>query len=223
MVIYKITNKLDGQVYIGQTVKALNKRRNEHFNCDKNTPLYAAIRKYGRENFTLEPLCSALKPEYLNELEVYFIAYYNSLTPNGYNLTAGGDSAFKRSEHTKKKQSNAMLGHTVSEETRAKISASLMGQVSPRKGVTLSSETRKKISEVQLGKKASEVTKARMAAAKIGSKAYNAKAVMCIETGMVYGSTGEAARALGLQQTSISAVCLGKRQHTGKLTFKFVK
>jgi group I intron endonuclease len=165
MIIYKITNQINGRIYIGQTVMTLARRWNQHSTSKKNSPLYNAFRRYGPENFTIEAICSALAPEYLNELEQYFIGYYNSLLPNGYNLTTGGDSAFRRSQHTKDLQSLAMRGHEVSLQTRAKISETLKGRPSVRLGSTHTDETKKKISEAQTGRIVSEETKAKMSAA----------------------------------------------------------
>lgn len=221
MIIYKLTNLKNGKIYIGQTVGSLGKRWNEHSTSMKNSPLYNAFRKYGKDSFKIEVVCSALDPSYLNELEQHFIKYFNSFHPNGYNLTSGGDSAYTRSEHSREKQRSAMLGHTVSEETRAKISKTLTGRPGVRKGAILSAETRQKISEVQIGRIASEETKAKMRAAKKGKTLYNAKPVLCIETGITYPNATAAAEALGLQQTSISAVCRGDRKSTGGLTFKY--
>ena len=223
MIIYKITNTVNGRIYIGQTIKTLAHRWSQHTTSIKNCPLYNAFRRYGRDKFKMEAICSALSPEYLNELEQYFIKFYDCMAPKGYNLTSGGDSAYTRSEHSRDRQRQAMLGHTVSDETKAKISATLMGREGVRRGAVLSEETRQKISAAQVGKKAGEETKARMRASHAGGRAYNAKKVQCVETGTVYGSTGEAARALGLQQTSISAVCLGNRKSTGGLHFRFIK
>ncbi len=57
--------------------------------------------------------------------------------------------------------------------------------------------------------------------AKKGKPNSNNKPVQCIDTGVVYRSTGEAAKILGLQQAKISAVALGKRNHTGGLRFTY--
>ena len=223
MIIYKITNTINDRVYIGQTVGSLAKRWSQHTTSMKNSPLYNAFRKYGRDKFKIEAVCSALSPEYLNELEQYFIKFYDCMAPKGYNLTSGGDSAYTRSEHSREQQRRAMLGHTVSDETRAKISATLMGREGVRRGAVLSEETKAKIGAATKGRRASDETKARMRAAHAGAAAYNARKVQCVETGATYGSTGEASRALGLQQTSISAVCRGNRKSTGGLHFRFVK
>ena len=93
--IYKITNKINGKIYIGQTIGTLSKRWREHCfqasNGEKTYHLYYAMRKYGIENFMIEEVerCSN---NLLNEREIYWIAKYNSYN-NGYNLTLGGDGA----------------------------------------------------------------------------------------------------------------------------------
>ena len=88
--IYKITNKINGHSYIGQSVN-IQKRLNKHRNYneeDSHYPLYRAIAKYGIENFSLEVIeeCSI---DNLDEREVYWIQYYDTFK-NGYNQTAGG-------------------------------------------------------------------------------------------------------------------------------------
>ena len=56
MVIYKFENKINGKVYIGQTVQKLSKRISSHKypSSNKNLPIDAAIKKYGIENFNFE-------------------------------------------------------------------------------------------------------------------------------------------------------------------------
>lgn len=92
--IYKITNKVNGKVYIGKTTYSIQKRWKEHLKAAKNSksekrPLYSAINKYGAENFKIEQIeeCSH---DILNERECYWIEYYGSFK-NGYNATIGGD------------------------------------------------------------------------------------------------------------------------------------
>lgn len=92
--IYKITNQVNGKVYVGQTAHTIESRWKEHTKASKyrKYPLYFAMRKYGIENFSIEQIeeCSI---EQLNERERYWIAQYNSLK-NGYNATTGGDNSF---------------------------------------------------------------------------------------------------------------------------------
>lgn len=95
--IYKITNKLNGKIYIGKTIYTIEKRWNEHKSCvlhnREKTPLHIAMQKYGCDNFTIEQIeeCS---DDIVNEKEIYWIAYYNSYH-NGYNATLGGEGAAK--------------------------------------------------------------------------------------------------------------------------------
>jgi group I intron endonuclease len=100
--IYKIVNKVNSKVYIGQTTGTLEKRFQDHIkeslrNRSKNRPLYKAFRKYGIENFYIEaleilPAITAI----LQEREIFWIAQYKSFCGDadswGYNATRGGDS-----------------------------------------------------------------------------------------------------------------------------------
>lgn len=56
-----------------------------------NTLLSKAFRKYGINNFTFEIL-EECESSLLDEKETYYINLYNSLQPNGYNMTPGGDN-----------------------------------------------------------------------------------------------------------------------------------
>ena len=102
MLIYKITNKIDGKCYIGQTIKNAEERWREHqahaFGThpnDVNKTLYKAIRKYGLENFTFEVLQDNIETyEQLDKAEIYWIDFYNSFI-KGYNETFGGQQYHK--------------------------------------------------------------------------------------------------------------------------------
>ena len=90
--IYKITNLITNECYIGQSVD-INKRWSEHCKCGLgiDTPpgnkLYKAMQEYGLENFTFELLTECSKEE-LNEKETYFINLYQA-KEFGYNSTGG--------------------------------------------------------------------------------------------------------------------------------------
>lgn len=93
MIIYKSTNNITGKVYIGQTTQTLEKRVNNHIKeskTNKNRPFMSAINKYGKDNFIFEIIDSATDLDELNDKEIYWINYYNSVSPNGYNITGGG-------------------------------------------------------------------------------------------------------------------------------------
>ena len=96
--IYKITNKVNNKIYIGQTVQSINHRWRQHvseaYGESKCAHLHAAIRKYGEDNFTVEKIEECSQNQ-LNEKEEYWINYYNSYR-EGYNLTCGGDGVNKQ-------------------------------------------------------------------------------------------------------------------------------
>lgn len=95
MLIYKITNLINNKIYIGKTVRTLEIRWKEHLQYSKkeNTPLYQAIRKYGKDNFSIEVIHDNINSiTELNRLETYYIQQYHSLShENGYNIGLGGD------------------------------------------------------------------------------------------------------------------------------------
>ncbi len=99
--IYKYTNKINGNSYIGQSIN-IEQRYQQHLFDAKNlatrkgTAIDKAIAKYGIENFTFEILEECPK-EQLNEREKYWINFYDTYN-NGYNLTSGGD-AVRGEEH----------------------------------------------------------------------------------------------------------------------------
>ena len=88
MIVYKITNKLDGKPYIGQTCGTPQERFLEHKRA--NSPIGKAIRQFGVENFTIEIVDECETAEQARELEKFFIIEYDSMTPNGYNQVGGG-------------------------------------------------------------------------------------------------------------------------------------
>lgn len=88
--IYKITNIVNGKAYIGQTLNP-EKRFQQHITSSnqKNVSLiHRALQKYGAQNFIFEVLGWF---EDYNEKEKYYIQYFRTLTPYGYNILAGGE------------------------------------------------------------------------------------------------------------------------------------
>ena len=128
MIIYKITNTINGKVYIGQTIHSLKQRYQGHLSRaergDKGH-LYPAMRKYGYNNFTCEiiEMIDETLPnakDILNEREIYWINYYDSTNnKKGYNITLGGD--INRMDSPVSRQHHAEKMRTL--ETRQNISA----------------------------------------------------------------------------------------------------
>ena len=130
MLLYKITNKLDGKAYIGQTNRSIEKRWREHCKpaLKSRSYLSAAIQKYGKENFCIETLLTADTQEELDLLEDRLINEHNTFSPNGYNLKSGGRGGCLGLE-AREKVRKANLGRINSVITRKKISEANMGRV----------------------------------------------------------------------------------------------
>ena len=162
--IYLVTNNLNGKQYVGQTIVAGNKVGHGYM-------VTAAYKKYGKENFTYETICSNLDNKaILNFAERFWIKVMDSRTPNGYNIEHGGSSKDKVSDETREKLRKSNTGKKHTPEHIAKVSQALKNR-SPEvwkkmgeslKGRPVSEETRKKISEAQIGKFVSEETKAKI-------------------------------------------------------------
>ena len=94
-IIYKVTNKENGKIYIGQTIQTLNERKNKHYykarQEEYTTHFINALRKYPEEVFTWEIIDEEETQEALDKKEKYWIAYYNSVE-EGYNTKDGGQT-----------------------------------------------------------------------------------------------------------------------------------
>ena len=101
-IIYCYTNLKNNKRYIGQTVNP-ESRYAAHKSAYKNpnnpeydSLIHRAFRKYGYENFKYEVLAKDIYDiNILNELEIYYINFYNSKIPNGYNVEDGGKNCSK--------------------------------------------------------------------------------------------------------------------------------
>lgn len=93
MIIYKVTNLVNGMVYIGKTKRSLETRWKQHCR-DMNSriacfKLQQAIKEFGAENFKIEQIDCAATKEEADAKEVYWIQFYHA-TEDGYNTSPGG-------------------------------------------------------------------------------------------------------------------------------------
>lgn len=191
MIVYLITNKINGMRYVGQTTKSLVSRWSAHKSkrscC---TFLKHALSKYGSENFQIKILSRCNTIEEMNHREQYYIKLFKTLSPCGYNLTTGGE------------------GRLVSEETRARMSSSQKGIKKP-----CSVEHAKKLGLARLGTKQSSQQKAKRAASMM-------KPIEVPELGVVFPGFDVAWNTLNAYPNAITFVLNGKRSHWRGLTFK---
>ena len=95
--IYKISNNFDEKIYIGLTTKTKAIERwyqhrylARHLSDTDKSYLHKAMASHGINNFIFEVI-EETSNDKLSEREQYWINYYNSIVPNGYNLTIGGE------------------------------------------------------------------------------------------------------------------------------------
>lgn len=206
MTIYKMTNNINGKVYIGQTVRTLDERNKEH--ARHHTIIVdKAIQKYGFENFTVEQIDSASTIEELNEKEMYWIKHYDCITPKGYNQCFGGGNTcgFHHREESKKKMSE-------------KKSDIFLGKGNPFFGKVHSSESKKKMSEKRVGM--AHLTRGQVK--KLRESHFNRK-VRNIDTGEIFDSIKKASEKYGINETHITRVCKGRRKKTGGFRWEYVE
>lgn len=187
MEIYKVTNKINGKAYIGKTSKGLERRMAEHLKSASHGSqhvFHKAIRKYGSQSFEWFIVDIADSLDILNEKEIYWISYFNTKIPNGYNITDGGDGGpiMKGNDNpskrpaVRKKLSEASRGRTCSKETVLKISQSLkghsysIGEKNGMYGKHHSQGTKKKMSKDRKGKPKSEATRKKIGESIKGKK-----------------------------------------------------
>lgn len=95
--VYKITNIVNGNQYIGKTSKTLEERWDTHMDTllydskSRTRYLYRALNFYGIDKFTLAVVEDNISEDGINEREKFWIKTLNTLIPNGYNMTEGGD------------------------------------------------------------------------------------------------------------------------------------
>lgn len=153
--VYLRTNKINGKQYVGQTSNF--KQRERQWRCLKwyyaNKELTNDRNTFGVENFDIVILFETEDAVEASEKECEYIAKYNTLYPNGYNVSTGGKKGFKYQNDIVKARAlkisgegNYWFGKTFSKEHREKICNS-------NRGKKRSDDFRKHMSEITKGEK----------------------------------------------------------------------
>ena len=211
--IYKITNP-NGLVYIGQTID-IERRMNTYksLSCKSQPALFNSLTKYGVDSHVFEVLEETYD---LSEREIFWINEYDSYN-FGLNCTKGGDggSPFYGHKHTdfsKDKIRNSLKGRVFSEETIQKLREANTGERNHMFGKKQSKESNEKRSNTLKGRVITEESKY-----KISEK--NSKKIICLETGVIFKSSKEAAEIMNLSQSGIRSVTNGLQKTHGGYTF----
>lgn len=224
--IYQITNKINGNSYVGQSVN-IERRFMEH-----RTPhgsmnsIKLAIRKYGVANFTFSVI-EQCEVEELNDKERYWIA---KLKPK-YNRTSGGegckDHAITPEAREVLSEKNKQYWQSLPQEKKAEICKRLVG---PGKGHAVSEETKEKLRAANIGKKMPDDVKAKRAATILAKKqngwvkdgSGTFKKVICLDSGETFESVKAAAKNFGIGASSVTAVLKGRQKSTHGKHFSYV-
>lgn len=190
MIIYLITNKVNGKQYVGQTIRTLNERLREHRRNTKSL-IGKAFKKYGKDSFEVEILHQIDSFDKLQELEMLEITSRNTLAPNGYNIALGGEGTmgYKHSDKSKDKMSH------IKKEA-------YIGKGNPFFGKTHTEATKKHLSEIRKGRYVHEDREVNFHKVKVCN----------VSTGEVFDSIKSAGEAYEIAPTHITRVCKGKRK-----------
>lgn len=193
--IYKITNNINGKVYIGKSVDIKERWRQERYK-QPNKYFANAVKKYGLENFSFEVLEECSKEE-LDEKEKKYIEKYNSTDINiGYNITSGGTGGAMPSEVIQK-----------SLETKEKNGTFTRYW----KGKQIPQEERKRISENLKKEKNPNY-----------NKSSNHREIICLEDKRIFDSVKSAANYLNVNTSKLRYAILN-RKSINNLHFQYLK
>ena len=200
--LYKITNRVNGKLYIGITKLGLNQRWAKHLkdSQDPKYPLHRAIKKHGADSFSIELLKESTNRTYISDLEEPTILEYNS-RGNGYNVAKGGYGGDLGTEANIKRK-NTLASRPLSEKQRLadlqrqrqvgktkENDAGRRAQAEKVKGnkfalgLAHSDETKKKMRESHLGKKRTAETRQRMSTSAIinhNGKRFSGRRASCL-------------------------------------------
>ena len=179
--IYVFTNKINGKQYVGQTInieERYKQHRKDAKNENKNSIFYRAIRKYGFDNFEFKVVETDIDISKIHEREKFWIKELNTKSPNGYNLTDGGEGTFgyRHTEEAKKKMSELKKGMKLSPEQIERLRRGNIGRKLSEEhkkilveavkkantGRKLTEEHKKRLAEYNRGRKHSEESKKKM-------------------------------------------------------------
>lgn len=127
-IVYQHINNVNGKVYIGITSQSPVKRWNNGRGYIRNQHFYAAIQKYGWQNFQHLILAEGLTKEAAEEMEQRLIAEWDATNPEcGYNVANGGNVRGRLSEEAKKRIGEKNSRENIPEERRRKMSEAKLG------------------------------------------------------------------------------------------------
>lgn len=241
MLIYCITNKVNGKKYVGQTIRDLKERWKQHKNRSKHVDflLYRAMRKYGTNNFEIEIIDTAKNQNELNEKEFFWIRQLDTMSPNGYNAIAGSNGIKIFTTQYRQKLSAKLRERWLDSDYRNKMISLNSGNKHWTKFKNFSQESKNKMSVSRKKYKPTIVQKQKISLKmeqvwlddEYRRKALNGlekatekckKPVINLDTTKIYNSVIEASEDTGIEQRNIAAVCRGTRNKAGGFRWAYL-
>lgn len=214
--VYMHVNKTNNKKYIGQSCRVKERWEHNGIHYKKSPAFWAAIQKYGWDNFEHIILEEGLTADEANEKEKFYILKYNTIDSHyGYNIVIGGNNGKKPnvSAYLKKRWQDSEYRKKMIEINSGEKShfygSHRTGEQNPMWGKKHSEETKQKIS-----KKAKERFKKNPDEFK-GKNNPMAKQVICLTTGQVFGCQKEAAEWAHVGCSTMSRWLRGETKTTG--------
>jgi group I intron endonuclease len=210
-IIYCIHNLSTGKKYIGQTVEKLQRRVVRHFRTINETKISRAIKKYSKYDFVYGIVEEVEDKNLLDEREEYWIKFYDSVK-NGFNIKEGGKCArgFKQSQSSIEKRRQKLIGKSLTQEHKQKISKA-------HKGKILSKETVDKMIAYRTGKSLTESCKEKISKAH-SKNTYELKSP--VGEILIVRNLSKFCKENSLQQSAFVMIMKGERKHHKNWTIK---
>lgn len=213
----------NGKRYVGITTQRPTKRWQRGKSYTHNPHLQRAIKKYGWDNIEHIIYGKYSTAEEAGDVERALIAKYKLQNPEyGYNISDGGEHGTHSAE-TKKRLSDRRKGSGNPMYGRRGKASPRYGKPGAMLGKKMTEEAKRKISIANTGRShpVSESAKEKLRIKNSGANNKNSIRVLCVETGVVYASSGEASRMTGCHQGHISECCNGTHQTTGGYHWRY--
>lgn len=217
-IVYCHTNKKNNKKYIGITCQKAQRRWKSGWGYLSSPYFLNAIKKYGWDNFTHEVLFENLSKEDAENKEIELIAKYNLTNKKyGYNSRHGGNSNIPNEETLEKMRK---AGQARADDIKRYYAEHPDALEAVRLRVLKDYQEHPEIKE----KIRDSVKRAFINNPKLRELCclHSKKPVMCIETGVIYSSVSETARAFNVTKESISCHLHGRCKTIKNMHFKFI-
>lgn len=222
--IYKITNLINGKIYVGRTKHNIEERFRQHVKDKRvKTAIGSAIKKYGIENFTIKKIEDVFTIEQAMEREKYWIKELNSQNREiGYNLTEGGDDKKIVAKTLVKNRDYCFICPETKETFATMKDIAIVFNSTPSsisrcvlRGVKL----RRAYTFLKIPKNNTQLNFSLHSSREYRSGVI--RKVKCVETGQIFDSVDKLAKSIGFSYTGVRKIIKNNTKHNG-LSYEFV-